>query len=475
MTPQQTDASRSEPIVTQSRIRRLSPRNRSSTVARLREQAEQLRQDQDVHNQHEEQFATPAVTPDPVEKTTTPLERPAVDVKKLIRSAHRRQQKIQATIEQKNAAERADGDNSQAASVQPLTTTAGRLPERYSAKSISASTSAVAATELSDTDVVVTQAAQSSPAGQSQPLAAAETKVRHRSRKRNSKSVLENLPVVRIATQPAKSGRLRDGRKKKKGRSYPFLLEPPLETENYGEWFQRVVMKNKLATWFTTFYVHWLLILTLALIVVHGADSTAALLITATFSSEEELAPGPPIEVTTQKLELAPTVDEDAPPLAEEPATVFEERDIAISDSVLEGLKLQPDDQPTSPPPNRNPRPQDPPQYFNPAPPDAVTQGSFSVWAEPRSPKIGEPYRIFVQIRLPDDVTEYDWSDLQGMIVGSDGYRKPIPPVRQGSIAVQNGFVRFSVAVVSADQAVNDTIYVRSKLLKETQELRLQF
>ena len=108
-------------------------------------------------------------------------------------------------------------------------------------------------------------------------------------------------------------------------------------------------------------------------------------------------------------------------------------------------------------------------------PPSAVTLGNFSVWTEPDNPDPGEPYRIVIQIRLPEGTRVYPVSDMEGMVVGSDGYRKLIPGSTGGTLPIQAGFVRHYVPVVSADEKVEDTIFIRSEMLKETQKLLIRF
>ena len=48
-----------------------------------------------------------------------------------------------------------------------------------------------------------------------------------------------------------------------------FVEPPPPEIESYGAWFRRVVVRNRWLTWFTTFYIHWAILLLLAAIIVH--------------------------------------------------------------------------------------------------------------------------------------------------------------------------------------------------------------
>ena len=104
-----------------------------------------------------------------------------------------------------------------------------------------------------------------------------------------------------------------------------------------------------------------------------------------------------------------------------------------------------------------------------------MREGSFSVWTEPAAPQAGEPYRIIIQIRLPDGLDRYSVQDLQGVVIGSDGYRKPIPGHLTGLLPVEAGYARLVVPIVSADERVRDTVLIRSRRLKESQKLLIAF
>ena len=123
---------------------------------------------------------------------------------------------------------------------------------------------------------------------------------------------------------------------------------------------------------------------------------------------------------------------------------------------------------------NREPVPRAPQPAVS-LPRNAVSAGSFSVWTVPDNPDPGEPYKIIVQIRLPDGTQKYSVADLEGVVVGSYGYQKMIPGNVRGFLPVQDGHVRFEVHIVSADENVQDTVFVRSKVLREAQKLHLRF
>lgn len=125
----------------------------------------------------------------------------------------------------------------------------------------------------------------------------------------------------------------------------------------------------------------------------------------------------------------------------------------------------------------------------------AVTRGSFTVWTEPESPNVQEPYFIIIEVMLPAETRAYRINDLSGYVVGSDKYRQKIPydpgvpnaafytdenkqlKKISGSeqIKVRRQKVQLAIKVPGAVRLVRDTIQIRSRRLRETQELELVF
>lgn len=260
---------------------------------------------------------------------------------------------------------------------------------------------------------------------------------------------------------------------------YRVIVPPPPEEETYSHWFRRVVVRNRWMTWFTTFYLHWIILLIMAAVIVHGPRNTANLILNATVASDDQ-PDLPPLEITPAKIEPEPVEAPDEVSAAETSvASELTERNVAIDESLLsEFTEETPQSTDSSKKrDNRNSRRQqkEMPAPPSPAPAQAVSEGSFSVWTEPSQPDAGDPYRIIIQIRLPPGIDRYGVSDLQGVVIGSDGYRKPIPGSATGDLFVNDGYARFVVPIVSADAEVRDTIFIRSKLLRETQKLVLNF
>lgn len=125
----------------------------------------------------------------------------------------------------------------------------------------------------------------------------------------------------------------------------------------------------------------------------------------------------------------------------------------------------------------------------------AVTKGSFTAFTIPATPEPLKPYRIVIEVRLPGDVNKYRVSDLKGEVIGTDGYKQILPydksmpsaaraPAANGkevvltsssSIDVIKNRVQIIIVVPGARNLVKDRIKIRSRRLREDQELTLTF
>ncbi len=124
----------------------------------------------------------------------------------------------------------------------------------------------------------------------------------------------------------------------------------------------------------------------------------------------------------------------------------------------------------------------------------AVTKGSFTAWTDPEFPAALESYLIIIEIRLPEDVKQYRLNDLRGSSVqGTDGYQQSVPWQRNAQstivsddgreriesesqrVSVSAGKVQLAIRVPGAKRLVKDTIKLRSRRLREQQELELVF
>ena len=76
----------------------------------------------------------------------------------------------------------------------------------------------------------------------------------------------------------------------------------------------------------------------------------------------------------------------------------------ACENSEFQGSKAPPKPQPTS------------------APVVKQTQGSFSLYTEPKDPAPLQDYTIVIEVSLPSNITTYNASDLVGCVIGTDKY-----------------------------------------------------
>jgi hypothetical protein len=106
---------------------------------------------------------------------------------------------------------------------------------------------------------------------------------------------------------------------------------------------------------------------------------------------------------------------------------------------------------------------------------NAVSQGSFTVWTVPEDPEPGQNYTIIIQIKLPKKVRRYPTRDLSGIVIGSDLWRQPIPGNAPKYLRVVNHRTQLQVRVPGAARHVQDTIRIRSRILKEKQTLQILF
>jgi len=125
----------------------------------------------------------------------------------------------------------------------------------------------------------------------------------------------------------------------------------------------------------------------------------------------------------------------------------------------------------------------------------AVTRGSFTAFTIPAAPQPRQAYSIVIEVKLPDDVKKYRVSDLSGKVKGTDGYEQKLPydnrtpgasgyPVPGGGIKrletstmldVVKNKVQIVIRVPGGARLVKDVITIRSRRLKEDQELELIF
>src|SRR5688572_11413770 len=60
--------------------------------------------------------------------------------------------------------------------------------------------------------------------------------------------------------------------------------------------------------------------------------------------------------------------------------------------------------------------------------PGAIAQGSFTVWTVPQNPDPKMHYDIYIEVKLPANISSYAYDDLSGSVVGTDSYQRAIGP-----------------------------------------------
>lgn len=114
-------------------------------------------------------------------------------------------------------------------------------------------------------------------------------------------------------------------------------------------------------------------------------------------------------------------------------------------------------------------------------PPNAVVQGSFTVYTIPSDPSPGQSYDIIIEVKLPAHVTSIDKNDLSGRVIGTDGYTQSIGSsadvfdAQDQRFTFVPGRATLTVPVPGAFDFVKDTIEVRSRTLNEGQTITITF
>jgi len=247
----------------------------------------------------------------------------------------------------------------------------------------------------------------------------------------------------------------------------------------YADWFRENIMQSRWLTLFAAFYIHWIAILALSAIFLHAPIEFRSVTLNAVISDSElqEINSVEFIE-TEAELSVADDVTQKTDSLALDASTLLPNLDPQSLDVMPDAFAAMASINAVAAATESKSRKEPAPKALKPIanrPRNAVSAGSFSVWTVPDNPDPGEPYKIVVEIRLPDGTQKYSVADLEGVVVGSDGYQKMIPGNVSGFLPVQDGHVRFEVHIVSADENVQDTVFVRSKVLREAQKLQLRF
>ncbi len=258
--------------------------------------------------------------------------------------------------------------------------------------------------------------------------------------------------------------------------TFAFAEPEPLPELTYAAWFREEILPSRWLTYFLAFFVHWIAILAMATVFLHIPIDFPPFTLNAVISDsvpQESSA----MEIMATDFDVSAPEDPAATPeaLAMSASTLIPKLDQELLDIMPGSLAAFAVNAPVSGAAEKVAAQPKQKVVFANLPKNAVSAGSFSVWTEPENPDPGEPYKIIVQIRLPDGTERYSVTDLEGVVVGSDGYQKLIPGNLRGFLPVHEGQARFEIHIVSADKNVQDTVFVRSKVLREAQKLQLRF
>jgi len=102
----------------------------------------------------------------------------------------------------------------------------------------------------------------------------------------------------------------------------------------------------------------------------------------------------------------------------------------------------------------------------------AVRKGSFTVWTVPADPKPGQDYLIVIQVKYKKPNQKLNKSDITGLVRGTDRFRLAISPETTRIVPNASQVV---VEIPGAAFKVRDTIKVQSALLRESQNLTIEF
>ena len=79
------------------------------------------------------------------------------------------------------------------------------------------------------------------------------------------------------------------------------LRDPEREPDpSYVEWLRTRVLRSRTLVYFSAFYFHWLVVLILAVIIIHGPETLSAISLVATVADPNELTADVPVLVDTE-------------------------------------------------------------------------------------------------------------------------------------------------------------------------------
>ena len=115
----------------------------------------------------------------------------------------------------------------------------------------------------------------------------------------------------------------------------------------------------------------------------------------------------------------------------------------------------------------------------SPVPQQSITQGSFTVWANPPNPQEGQRYDVHIRVKLPSNAMQYNRADLSGTLFGTDGYFQSINGffgfIQPFFYTPGTDYAELIMPIPGAKRGVNDSLKVTSRLLNESQTISIWF
>ncbi len=278
------------------------------------------------------------------------------------------------------------------------------------------------------------------------------------------------------------------GRTSRRGRAaVPKLDVTPDDESDERDWKQRTIdwLRGVAAeSYGASLLVHALLLFCMSLYIFHLQDDNNAIALTA---SDANSLPTEFEEIVALQLDSAGNAEETA--LPQNQTLPFQTDPLLASDAAVDITKYagsgegQQGDDATGL------------LFQMPSGGKVVSAGSFTAWTVPKDPAPGEDYKIVIMIRVPEKHRRYRVSDLSGSVTGTDGFSLEVPfgkfrnrygtriqrstelvfPSRRDSARVIDGKVQIVIDVPGATRLVEDTIELKSRMLKEDQTLKIEF
>jgi hypothetical protein len=279
--------------------------------------------------------------------------------------------------------------------------------------------------------------------------------------------------------------------------SSPPGMNVPESAKHDTTWLDQVrtlqqrVVDSRYFSWSVAAYVQLLLMVVLGALFLSPTEKQEPMEITVSFSStavleEEEAEVVIAPTVTTPEKETVPEPEPELEPIepeTTEPEQLPEETVARAKPNPSLPAAFEPSNEQVSAASTEGAGKQGPslgekkaaPPIVRSPPSRARIVGAFSAWTEPENPAPGQPYVIVIQVTLPERIKRYTSSDLSGVIMGADGYRKFIQGSRAEDLPIVDHTARIRVPVIGAERGRKDSIVIQSRVLRQRQLIALNY